>query len=66
ALLSPTNAISELLNFAILAYLMPSVISLFLFFFEGWGSQVLVFAVAGFSVTSVKVAARTAQLFLMN
>ena len=43
---------------------MPSAIALFLFFFQGAGTQVLVIAIAGFTVTSVKVAAKTAQLVI--
>lgn len=64
AAFSPSAAISDVLNFAIVAYLFPSAISLFLFFTQGWGTQVLVIAVAGFTVTTVKVAAKTAQFFL--
>lgn len=60
----PSAILSETINFALIAYIMPSAISLFLFFFQGWGSQVLIIAIAGFAVTTVKVAAKTAQLVL--
>lgn len=63
---SPSAAISEILNFAMVAYIAPSAIALFLFFMQGWGYEVLVIAVAGFTVTSVKVAAKTAQLFFSS
>lgn len=61
---SPSQLLSETINFALIAYIAPSAIALFLFFFQGAGTQVLVIAVAGFAVTSVKVAAKTAQLVL--
>jgi hypothetical protein len=53
----------DALNFAIPAFLLPSTIAVYLFFMEGWGNEVLVFALAGLSATAVKLAARTAQLF---
>jgi hypothetical protein len=61
---SPAKLLFETINFALVAYIVPSAIALFLFFFQGAGTQVLVIAIAGFTVTSVKVAAKTAQLVI--
>ncbi|VVC00305.1 Uncharacterised protein [uncultured archaeon] len=61
--LPPGQLMAGLLNFAIAAYIFPSAIALFMYFAYGWDQRVLSVVIAGFIVTSVKVAARTAELF---
>jgi hypothetical protein len=60
----PSKFLSSLINFVVAAFLLPSAAALLLFFVYGWGNEVLVVSVAGLSVTAVKLAARTAQLFI--
>jgi hypothetical protein len=60
----PSKAIEDLLNFAILAYILPSTAAIFLYFFADMGVQVLVVVFAGFLLTSIKIVSRSLQFYL--
>ncbi len=62
---SPTAFLSGILNFAILA-LFPAVAALVLYFGFGAEERVLLLVFASLCVASIKVAARTAELFLVK
>ncbi|MCX8174920.1 MAG: hypothetical protein N3E51_01820 [Candidatus Micrarchaeota archaeon] len=60
---SPSEALSSLLSFAVASYLFPATIALFLYFGYGFSERVLVVVAAGFIITSVKIAAKTAEFY---
>lgn len=60
----PSKAIEDLLNFAILAYILPSTAAIFLYFFADMSVQVLVVVFAGFLLTSIKIVSRSLQFYL--
>jgi hypothetical protein len=59
----PSKAIEDLLNFAILAYILPSTAAIFLYFFADMSVQVLVVVFAGFLLTSIKIVSRSLQFY---
>lgn len=62
---SPTKSLSGIFNFA-LAVLFPAVLALILYFGYGSSEKMLVIVFACMAVASIKVAARTAELFLVK
>jgi hypothetical protein len=62
---SPTAFLSGMLNFAILV-LFPAALALVLYFGFGAEERVLLIVFASLAVASIKVAARTAELFLVK
>jgi len=60
---SPSKPIEDLMNFAILAYILPSTSAIFLYFFADMSVQVLVVVFAGFILTSIKIVSRTVQFY---
>ncbi|MFA6907979.1 MAG: hypothetical protein WC263_04085 [Candidatus Micrarchaeia archaeon] len=63
ALRTPSKSIEDLMNFAILAYILPSTSAIFLYFFAGMSIQVLVIVFAGFILTSIKIVSRSLQFY---
>jgi hypothetical protein len=61
---TPSKSIEDLLNFAILAYVLPSTSAIFLYFFADMSMQVLVVVFAGFILTTVKIVSRSVQFYL--
>jgi len=61
---APSKSIEDLLNFAILAYILPSTSAIFLYFFADMSAQVLVIVFAGFILVSIKVVSRSLQFYL--
>jgi len=59
----PSKAIEDLLNFAILAYILPSTAAIFLYFFADMSVQVLIVVFAGFLLTSIKIVSRSMQFY---
>jgi len=63
ALRTPSKSIEDLMNFAILSYILPSTSAIFLYFFADMGVQVLVIVIAGFILTSIKIVSRSLQFY---
>ena len=63
ALRTPSKSIEDLMNFAVLAYVLPSTSAIFLYFFAGMSVQVLVIVFAGFILTSIKIVSRSLQFY---
>ena len=63
ALRTPSKSIEDLMNFAILAYVLPSTSAIFLYFFADMSVQVLVIVFAGFILTSIKIVSRSLQFY---
>jgi hypothetical protein len=63
ALRTPSKSIEDLMNFAILAYILPSTSAIFLYFFADMSVQVLVIVFAGFILTSIKIVSRSLQFY---
>ncbi len=59
----PSKAIEDMLNFAILAYILPSTAAIFLYFFADMSMQVLIVVFAGFLLTSIKIVSRSMQFY---
>ena len=64
ALRTPSKSIEDLMNFAILAYILPSASAIFLYFFANMSTQVLVIVFAGFILTGIKIVSRSLQFYL--
>ena len=62
---SPTKSLSGIFNFS-LAVLFPAVFALILYFGYGASEKMLVIVFACMAVASIKVAARTAELFIVK
>jgi len=62
--LTPSKSIEDLLNFAILAYILPSTAAIFLYFFADMSVQVLIIVFAGFILTSIKIVSRSLQFYV--
>jgi len=60
---TPSKSIEDLMNFAILAYVLPSTSAIFLYFFAEMSVQVLVVVFAGFILTSLKIVSRSLQFY---
>jgi len=60
---TPSKSIEDLLNFAILAYILPSTSAIFLYFFADMSPQVLVIVFAGFVLVSIKIVSRSLQFY---
>ena len=60
------EAISEMLGFAIVAYLMPATIAIFLYFLGNASSRVLIIVFAGLVATVIKMAAKVIEFMMMN
>ena len=63
AVRTPSKSIEDLMNFAILAYILPSASAMFLYFFANMSVQVLVIVFAGFILTSIKIVSRSMQFY---
>ena len=63
AVRTPSKAIEDLMNFAILAYVLPSTSAIFLYFFANMSVQVLIIVFAGFILTSIKIVSRSLQFY---
>ena len=63
ALRTPSKSIEDLMNFAVLAYVLPSTSAIFLYFFADMSVQVLVVVFAGFILTSIKIVSRSLQFY---
>jgi hypothetical protein len=63
AISTPSKSIEDLMNFAILAYILPSASAIFLYFFANMSAQVLVIVFAGFILTSIKIVSRSMQFY---
>jgi len=61
---APSKSIEDLLNFAILAYILPSTSAIFLYFFADMSAQVLVIVFAGFILVSIKIVSRSLQFYV--
>ena len=60
---TPSKSIEDLMNFSILAYVLPSTSAIFLYFFADMSVQVLVIVFAGFILTSIKIVSRSLQFY---
>ena len=63
-LLFSPETLSEMINFAFVAYLLPATMAIFLYFLGDGSPRVLVVVFAGMIATGIKIAAKTVQ-FLM-
>jgi hypothetical protein len=60
---TPLKFIEDLLNFIILACVMPSTVAVSLYFFANMGEQVLVVVLASFILISIKVISYSLQFY---
>ncbi|MFA5929395.1 MAG: hypothetical protein WC861_00770 [Candidatus Micrarchaeia archaeon] len=63
SLRTPSKSIEDLMNFSILAYVLPSTSAIFLYFFADMGVQVLIIVFAGFILSSIKIVSRSLQFY---
>ncbi|MFA6328081.1 MAG: hypothetical protein WCY41_01400 [Candidatus Micrarchaeia archaeon] len=63
ALRTPSKSIEDLMNFAIIVYILPSTSAIFLYFFADMSVQVLIIVFAGFILTGIKIVSRSLQFY---